>query len=179
MGTRGPIAGSQRTRGVGQTRKLGNPGRRALKAVGTVEAPVEFVHHDSPPVPADLGAPGAAIWRKVWSAARWLDAELDDQAVLRFARLVLERQTYADALAELGPLMEIPVVTPTGAVVGRKFESNPAEAMLRRVDKALDALTDRLGLVPLSRGRLGLTAVTATDKAERILTGRRKVVGEQ
>jgi P27 family predicted phage terminase small subunit len=175
VGTRGPIPGTQRTRSADQTRKLGNPGKRSLKAVGTVEAAVELVRHDAPPVPADLGAPGAAIWRKAWTAAPWLNPELDDQAVLRFVRLVLERQTYTEALAELGPLVEIPVVTPTGAVVGTKYEPNPAEAMLRRADKALDALTDRLGLVPLSRGRLGLAALDATDRAERILTRRRRV----
>ncbi len=60
-------------------------------------------------------------------------------------------------------------------MVGTKYEPNPAEAMLRRADKALDALTDRLGLVPLSRGRLGLAALDATDRAERILTRRRRV----
>jgi P27 family predicted phage terminase small subunit len=173
MGVRGPIPGTQRTRGVDQTRKLGNPGKRPLIRPTTLA--VAEVCHDAPPVPADLGAPGAAIWRKVWTAAPWLNPELDDQAVLRFVRLVLERQTYTEALAELGPLVEIPVVTPTGAVVGTKYEPNPAEAMLRRADKALDALTDRLGLVPLSRGRLGLAALDATDRAERILTRRRRV----
>jgi len=126
MGTRGPISGTQRTRTVDQTRKLGNPGKRSLKAVGTVEAAVELVRHDAPPVPADLGAPGAAIWRKAWTAAPWLNPELDDQAVLRFVRLVLERQTYTDALAEIGPLVEVPVASrPRAQWSGRSTSRTP------------------------------------------------------
>ncbi|MGA2307366.1 MAG: hypothetical protein ABSH29_24735 [Acidimicrobiales bacterium] len=124
MGTRGPISGTQRTRTVDQTRKLGNPGKRPLIRPTTL-AVAEMVH-DAPPVPADLGASGAAIWRKAWSAAPWLNPELDDQAVLRFVRLVLERQTYTDALAEIGPLVEVPVASrPRARWSGRSTSRTP------------------------------------------------------
>jgi phage terminase small subunit len=50
------------------------------------------------------------------------------------------------------------IVSPKGDVVGERIVPNPAEQQLRRIDKALDAVTAALGLSPTSRARLGVAA---------------------
>ena len=67
-----------------------------------------------------------------------------------------------------GVLLEEPIVSPSGKVVGTRVVPNPAAAMLRALDKQLDALCDRLGLVPAARARLGLTLTTAERQAAEV-----------
>ena len=62
-------------------------------------------------------------------------------------------------------MLEEPIVSPSGKVVGTRVVLNPASAALRALDEALDALADRLGLVPAARARLGLTLTTAEQHA--------------
>ena len=59
-------------------------------------------------------------------------------------------------------------------MVGTKYVLNPAEAALRRADKALDALADRLGLSPTARARLGVEisqTQLAQANADRVMAG--------
>jgi phage terminase small subunit len=90
----------------------------------------------------------------------------------RFCRLTVERQQYQTALDALGLVLEEAQITPTGAVVGQRIVLNPLIPALRAIDRALDSVSDRLGLSPVSRARLGLTvsnALAAEATAERIL----------
>ena len=118
----------------------------------------------APPPPKGLRAPGKAAWRAVQSHAPLLLPALDGVTVERFCALVDERAAAATELAR-GHLCEEPIVTPTGQVVGTRLVANPVAAILRQLDKQLDSLCDRLGLVPAARARLGLTLTTAEKQA--------------
>ncbi|MHB8330426.1 MAG: P27 family phage terminase small subunit [Acidimicrobiales bacterium] len=167
-GARGPISGRADPE---RQRRLGNPGKRSLEPVKATTAtfPPRWA---VPPVPADLGVSGVALWRTIWAGASWLSV-LDEPAVERFVRLHGERTTYAEIVAAV-PVQEVPIVTPTGAVVGARLEPNPAEAALRRADKAIDSLSAALGLTPASRARLAVAQVEIESRAERLLAARKK-----
>jgi hypothetical protein len=90
--------------------------------------------------------------------------DLDGIQVHRLAQLCDERDATMGEL-DRGVLLEEPLVDPRGGIVGMKVVPNPAAAMLRALDKELDALADRLGLVPAARARLGLTLTSAERQA--------------
>ncbi len=84
--------------------------------------------------------------------------KLDVVTVERFCRLVDERAAIAAELAR-GVLLEEVIPDPRGGIAGTRVVLNPAVAALRQADKALDAMVDRLALVPAARARLGSTEV--------------------
>jgi phage terminase small subunit len=90
--------------------------------------------------------------------------DLDRLTVERFAQLVDER-AGVQAELERGFVLEEPLVTPTGAVAGVRHVPNPAASMLCGIDKELTALSDRLGLTPAARAKLGLTMSSAEKQA--------------
>ncbi len=90
--------------------------------------------------------------------------ELDAVSAERFCSLVDERATVAAELTR-GVVLTEPIVSPKAEVVGTRVVANPAAAMLRQIDKALDALADRLGLVPAARSRMGVQLTTAERQA--------------
>ncbi len=144
MSTRGPITGTLHT-----------------LPVRTRSEPSEVPEtRTPPPAPDGLEDPGKAAWVAVMSGAPLLLPDLDAVTVERFCRVVDERTTVAVELNR-GVLLEEPIVSPSGQVVGTRVVPNPAAAMLRSLDKQLDALCDRLGLVPAARARLGLTLTSA------------------
>jgi P27 family predicted phage terminase small subunit len=134
------------------------PSRTRAKSAEIVEP------RKAPAPPKALGAPGRAAWRAVMENAPLLLPDLDAVTVTRFCDLIDERATVSVELKR-GVLLEEPIVSPSGKVVGTRIVPNPASAMLRALDKQLDALADRLGLVPAARARLGLTLTTAERQA--------------
>ena len=108
-----------------------------------------------PPPPAGLGDAGRAAWVLAWDEASWL-TEADAVLVGRLAELVDEVSLFREALLERGALLDEPLVSPRGDVVGTKAVSNPAAADLHRATTAAAGLLDRLGMSPASRARLGL-----------------------
>jgi len=184
MGSRGPIPGAksagrpQATTAAEQKRRgYTNPRRKpaageSVVAVTEVRSPA--VRSSVPPVPTGLGKSGAVLWTTVWQASPWLNADLDALSVRQLAEAVEERDSYRAALAAHGALIEEPIVSPTGKVVGTRFVLNPAEAALRRIDKRISDLAESLGMSPHSRARLGLKALEATARADRILASRNK-----
>ena len=140
-GSRGPIPGT--------AHKLPAARRSAVSEVPEPRTP--------PPAPKGLGAPGARAWQAVMAWTPLLLPELDAVSAERFCSLVDERATISAELAR-GVVLEEPIVTPKGDVVGTRVVANPAAAMLRQIDKALDALADRLGLVPAARSPHGRAA---------------------
>jgi len=146
--SRGPVAGSLHA--------LPTPRRPSVSEVPETRT--------APPAPKGLGAPGRAAWTAITTHAPLLLIGLDAVTVERFAQLVDER---AAVLVELGRgvLLEEPIISPTGKVCGTRVVANPAAAMLRGLDKQLDALCDRLALVPSARARLGLTLTSAEKQA--------------
>jgi len=153
MGRRGPIAGAQ----------FGLPtGRPSASRSTPVAVPVDAEVPSDPPEPPDhLGDLGIALWHYLWIGLSVLDRRLDALTVRRLCDLIEERQLYVAALAEYGVIITEPIQSAKGDVVGQRQSINPAEAALRRVDKEITALSDRLALSPAARARLGLLVTSA------------------
>jgi phage terminase small subunit len=101
------------------------------------------------------------------AAAPLLLPDLDAIAVTRFAELVDEREAIRAELSR-GYLLIEPIVSPIGEVVGERVVLNPAVPALRQLDRQLDALADRLAIVPAARAKLGLTLTTAERQAAEV-----------
>ena len=117
----------------------------------------------TPTPPSDLNRASKRLFRAVYAASSdTLSPILDAETVARLCRLLEEREIYAAELLEHGAVHAEVIVSPKGDVVGERMVPNPAEQQLRRIDKAIDAVTAALGLSPTSRARLG---VAASDSA--------------
>ncbi len=97
------------------------------------------------------------VWSDAW-ALPWT-AAADRGAILNLCRLEDERALLAAAVESHGAVLEKVLTSARGDVVGTELYPNPAHRELRRIDAALLALRDRLGLSPLYRARLGLALV--------------------
>lgn len=137
---------------------------RSLPAPSRMEASTPAEPRKAPAPPKALSSKGRAAWRTVMAHAPVLLPDLDAVTVERFCRLVDEREATAAELAR-GVLLSEPIISPTGRVEGERFVANPAAAMLRALDKELDALADRLAIVPAARAKLGLTLTAAERHA--------------
>ena len=138
------------------------PARRG--AVSEVPEP-----RTAPRAPRGLGAAGRSAWRAVMTWTPLLLPDLDAVTVERFATLVDERVAVSAELAR-GVLLEEVIVDPRGGVAGTRLVANPAAAMLRSIDKELDALADRLAIVPAARARIGVSLTTAEKQAVEVQT---------
>jgi phage terminase small subunit len=106
----------------------------------------------------------------------WHQQRSGTVTVRRFCELCDERAAVRMEL-DRGVLLEEAVATSKGEVIGVRVVANPACGMLRSIDKALDALADRLGVNPASRSRMGLQMTTSERQAAevaRMLEGRYK-----
>jgi len=151
-GKRGPITGA----------------KRVLTAVPSVPA----VTFSAPDPPEDLGRVGAAIWRAIWPAMPVLNPVIDAYEVGRYCSAAEDAARARAELGKRGLVLEEVIPDPRGGVAGHRVVVNPAEAALRRADRLLTDLSDRLGLTPAARARLGLTinaAELAGAEADRIL----------
>jgi phage terminase small subunit len=177
MGQRGPLAGNSHGLKSGPAvprTPAGHKSRvRSTRAAPTVLPVVQVVTDNSaPPPPASLPAEAAEVWTELAGVIPLRHPQLDTPTLERFARLTVERRGYEAVLDERGVVLEEPIISPTGKVVGTRVVMNPAEMALRRIDRALDVLADRLGLSPVARARLGLTvsnAMAAEATAEKII----------
>jgi P27 family predicted phage terminase small subunit len=109
-----------------------------------------------------LGEAGRRCWEACQSAD-WVDARLDQAAVLHLCRLEDEAAGLCVVLERDGLTQGRPIIAPKGEVVGEEFVSHPALAELRKLDRSLGELRARLGLDPESRARLHLTIVDGPD----------------
>ena len=124
-------------------------------------------------VPAHLGAVGSVIWADIWTAAPFLNAELDRHSVLRYCEASEDAVKARAEVDARGLVIEEAISDPRGGIAGHRVVLNPAEAAFRRADKVVTELGDRLGLTPAARARLGLTinqAELAGAEADRILS---------
>jgi len=172
MGRRGPIPGAPNAGGPQSDHEPQRPSRRkrpATAALTVVQSRDIDLDH-----PASLGKVGCATWDEIVDSIPGRHDHLDLPTLTRFCELVEERDRYRVALENLGPLLSEPMVSPSGAVVGERIVPNPAEQMLRRIDKALDVLSAVLALSPGSRARMGLTVSQAQLTAERFIATMRK-----
>lgn len=173
--TRGPLpgatnAGRPRKRTPEQSAKVGTARKRSQPSRAVAATVVDT---STVPVPAQLEANGGAVVFRELAGASWI-SPIDREMVTQLAETIDEREKYRAALAEHGPLLIEPIVTPKGDVVGTRLVPNPAEGMLRRCEARIERLARDLGLTPTARARLGLVIANATATADAVMRGRRK-----
>ena len=105
-------------------------------------------HLPVPPPPDHFGPVGVTIWTEIHRSMPILHRDLDRHTVTRYCDIAVDAIRARDAVELLGLLIEQPIVSPSGSVVGTKYVLNPAEAALSGADKALDTLAARPGLEP-------------------------------
>ena len=107
-------------------------------------------------MPDGLGVVGRSIWNDVWAALPILSPQLDYHAVSQYCAAADDAVRARASLTERGLVIDEVVGDARGGSLGTRATLNPAEAALRRADKVLIELGDRLGLSPAARARLGL-----------------------
>lgn len=159
-------------------RRNGNPGKRSLPSKNETVSlePVVGV----PPVPITLSESGRAMWSHIWSgpAQMWLSPQVDTIRVTTVCQLADDIGGYQADIETMGTLLEEPIVTPTGVVVGEKIVPNPLVKMRNDALKLLDRELTSLAFDPVSRSRLGLAEVKRRSKLEELLE-RRQGSGEE
>ena len=173
MGARGPLVGSTYGR---------KPGRKPkADSTALVAIPTFLAAPDEPPPdpPENLGELGRRVWLDVWEGlpSSVLEARVDFLTVHRLCEAAEDRSAARAAVADLGPLLTEPIVTPKGDVVGTRQVANPAVEMVRKLDRVIDNASDRLGLSPAARARLGLTIARgrlANADAATLIAGMRR-----
>ena len=131
-----------------RARRLGNPGKRPLAAVGPEVHLLDLVESAVAP-PRPLGEAGMVLWRRCWSSgARWI-AATDLELVAMLCESVDEREVLrAVVLAD-----------------GLRFD----RAALRALDRQIVATLSLLGFSPSDRASMGVAEVrAATDLAKLI-----------
>lgn len=128
-----------------------------------------------PRAPRGLSADAQKLWKDIWTAAKtWVILGLDQALVEQTCRLYDEIGLYRRKLSQLGPLLEEPISSASGKVVGTRYVPNPAVKLLRDAEKQWTSNLVLLALTPTERARLGLTLVKSETKMEKLIAGRAK-----
>jgi P27 family predicted phage terminase small subunit len=101
-----------------------------------------------------------------------LSPAMDYPTVELAARTFDELAKYRRLVEKHGVLLQEPIVTPTGAVVGERWVPNPVVKMMRDAEKTLERWLVELGLTPSARARLGLVQVKAESKLDALIASR-------
>lgn len=160
-------------------RRNGNPGKRPLPAANSTVAltPADA----APPVPMTLSETGRGMWAYIWEgpARQWLAPQIDVVRVQTVCQLADDIAQYQADIKKLGTLLEEPIVTPTGTIVGERFVANPLVKMRNDALKILDRELTSLAFDPVSRSKLGLAEVRRQSKLEELLGRRNDANGDQ
>jgi hypothetical protein len=79
-----------------------------------------------------------------------------------------------ESIAEHGSVLEEPIVTASGKVVGTKKVANPAVRMLRDTERQLERWLMALSIPPGARAALGWAQVKTESKLEALMAQRRR-----
>ena len=149
-------------------RLTGNPGQRKLPDKATT---VTLVPVEGAPAPITLDQNGRELWRRAQERAVWL-SDLDLVALEDLCSTWDDVCAMRKAIAEDGLILEEPIVTPAGHVVGDKKVPHPLIKELRAAQKQLHAIGSALGFDPTARSRLGLAEVKRQCKLEELAPAR-------
>ena len=139
--------GGRPAKPIEQKRRLGNPGKRALPAKGSLV--VLPAAHETPEPTRPLGLAGRELWDRVWPAARhWLSPQIDLEALM----IVCEQLDERVAL-RIRVLRE-----------GHSYDRRD----LRELDRQLMSGLAVLGFTPSDRAKLGLAEVQTRSKLEQL-----------
>lgn len=124
----------------------GGRAERRMLTVVTDSAPLEI-----PPLPKGLRASGKRQWEAYWSDRVSLAATVvDGYDIERYCRLLDERDTLKRAALRKPVVQHIYGETP-----------NPRWRIVKELTREIEKLREQLGILPLSRMRLGLVSVQA------------------
>ncbi len=104
--------------------------------------------------PADLGPAGRRVWELAWALSR-IEAE-DAPSIQRLALLEDEACELRQVLAAEGRTLKRPVQNSRGEKLGEETYAHPCVNELRKLDRAIGALQDALGLSPAGRRKMGI-----------------------
>ena len=154
-------------------RRLGNPGRRPLPAqTETVALPPAL---KIPRAPKSLSPAAKRMFREIWKTAHeWLTPALDAPTVIQVCRIYEQIEAFQESIDKYGTVVEEPIVSPKGEVVGYALKPNPAYKMMRQAEVNLRSLLSELGFTPTARARLGLAEVRTQSKLEELFARREK-----
>lgn len=132
-----PVSQLQNPRG-------GRAERRTLRVVEPAERKL-------PRVPSDLGERGRVIWRAYWRDPVSLAATgVDIYDIHRYCQLIEQREGLEAQIAAR-PLVEN----------GYGEGPNPLTRIVKELTREIEKTRDMLGILPLSRMRLGIAVVQA------------------
>lgn len=114
------------------------------------------------PAPSSLQEAGKTLWERVLEA-RWI-AKLDLRLVETFCELADDIVIIRTEINKDGFILEEPIVTPTGKLVGMRKVANPLLKELRTAQKHQLELAINLGFSPTGRSRLGVAEIKAVSK---------------
>lgn len=125
-----------------QNQRGGRVERRTLRVVEPAERTL-------PRVPRDLGERGRVIWRAYWSDPVSLAATgVDIYDIHRYCQLIEQREELEAQIAKR-PIVE----------TGYGESPNPLTRIVKELTREIEKTRDMLGILPLSRMRLGLVTV--------------------
>ena len=138
---------------IEQKRMLGNPGKRPLHDVKTVEILTGASFVPDPHRP--LLTYGRELWNDIWSSGiSWISPVTDKELLLMTCEMVDERWN-----------LRIRVMTNNDSTERRG---------LRSLDAQIERNLSLLGFTPADRSRLGVAEVRAASKLEEVLTLRNR-----
>lgn len=133
----------------------GNPGQRALPA----NEPTPAASDAKPP--KGISKDAKAIWKEIAPALinAGILTEADRSELARLCELRVEAASLRKILNDDGWVIRQNALDSHGKDAGERIKAHPAAAMLRGVESAIVALSDRFGLNPSSRSRLSIGEV--------------------
>jgi P27 family predicted phage terminase small subunit len=131
------------------------------------------VPSDLPEVPERLAARGSKMWIDIWAAGHlWLQLDMDGSLIEEVCYLSDEIDRWREEIDNQGRMLEEPIATPSGHIIGTRLVVNPAVNSLRKAEEARRKGLSELGFTPTSRARLGFIQVKAASQLEQLLQAR-------
>ncbi len=133
---------------VEQKRLIGNPGKRELPDLNTVELLPAAEGMPEPPRP--LGKPGRELWERVWSAGiNWISPNTDLELLVMTCEMVDERWNLRAKVLQ--------------------SDDSRQRRQLHDLTRMIIGNLSLLGFTPTDRSRLGLAEVKAKSKLEELM----------
>jgi hypothetical protein len=109
----------------------------------------------------------------VWVAgAVWLTPALDSSTVELACRTLDDIVNLRTVIAKHGSVLEEPISTPSGKIVGTRMAANPAVKMLRDAERQYERWLIALSIPPGARASLGWVQVKAEGKLDALMATR-------
>lgn len=128
--------------------------REGRAARRTLLLPVTDTPRPIPPAPKETQPNARRRWRDYWRSpiARAVNLDSDGEAIYRWLHCISERERL-QPLADKTPLVK----GSTGQLV-----ANPLYGIIAGLSREIERLEEHLGMTPLARMRLGITAAQET-----------------